>query len=469
MKRYIINILLCLALFCNMSCKTPHMEIVEKSDIIQKFRWSQADSTLLSSTSGDISWKSFFPDSNLVHLINTALILNSDYMQAIQQIEIARITYKTNRMATLPSLDLNLGSVTQKESANISVASFPNSNKAYNDFQLSLSSSWEVDIWGKLSSQKKASGARLLATQTGAKFVQTQIISEIAKAYYELMAYDEQLLLIEKNLRLEATALDIVNVQKQAGKATALAIQQFEAQLYNTRSQKCYISRMIANTENYLNTLIGRYPQPVIRSRYITKQNFDPKFQIGIPVQLLDRRPDIIEASYLLSAAGFDVQSARKAFYPSLTISPTMGFAASNASLLFNHSSLLWNITNGIVAPVFKQNQLRGNYKIKVAEQKQALIAYEKILRQSVTEVQNAIISLRTLNAEIDNKVKELDALDNAVSTSHNLYAYGYATYLEVISAQKTVRDAELELVNIHKEKIFAIIDLYRSLGGGKF
>ncbi len=453
-----------LALCTIISCKAPQAVKVAPSALPQAFRGITADSL----TSGDLGWKEFFQDENLCRLIDTALVRNSDLQSALQQIEIARTYYQTSRMALLPNLQLQAGSATLKESANVSNPAMANPSKAYTDFQLSLRSSWEVDIWGKLNSSRKASKARLFASQAGAQFVQTQLVAEVARAYYELMAYDEQAALMEKNLRLQATALEIVKVQKQAGKATDLAVQQFEAQLLNSRAQKCYLARMISGTENYLNLLIGRLPQPIIRSRQITKQTFLPELKTGVPVQLLERRPDIAEASFTLQSAGFEVQAARKAFYPSLTIDPMIGFASAKTNLLFNHSSLIWGITNGLVAPIFQQNQIRGNYKIRMAEQKQALIAYEKVLRQGITEVQDAVSKLKYLNEEQGHMTKELAVLDNAVNTSHNLYAYGYATYLEVINAQKTVRDAEMELVNIHKERLFTLIDLYRALGGGR-
>ncbi|MDP4201888.1 MAG: TolC family protein [Bacteroidota bacterium] len=467
--KILANILFFLTLICCFSCQAPKQVTISPSSDIRNFRWNKADTASSASTAGDISWKAFFADSNLVRLIDTALIANSDYQQAMRQIEIARITYQTNKMALLPSLELQAGFNTQKASANTSSVSYPNASRVYNDLQLSLTSSWELDIWGKLNSQKKASKARFLSTQAGSTFVRTQLIAAIAGAYYELMAYDEQLFLIEKNLRLQATALDIVNVQKEAGKATALAVQQFEAQLHNTRAQKCHVSRMIVNAETYLNTLVGRFPQPIIRSHFITKQNIGLNLKVGVPVQLLERRPDIFQALGLLAAAGFDVQSARRAFYPSLTIAPTIGFAASDAHLLFDKTSLLWNVAGGLVAPLFQKNQIKGNYKLKLEEQRIALLAYEKVLKQSVAEVQNAMTTQEILNEEVNNKTNEVLALDNAVKTSHNLYAFGYATYLEVINAQKTVRDAELELVDIHKERMLNAIDLYRALGGGRF
>ncbi len=465
MKIKSINLFIPVLLLCTIiSCKAPQSATLAPSAIPQTYREGKADSL----TSGDLSWAAFFKDDNLKRLIDTALVRNSDLQSALQQIEIARAYYSTSRLAFLPNLQLNAGSVTQKESANVSNLATQNPSKAYTDFQLYLSSSWEIDLWGKLNSSRKAAKARFLASQAGAQFVQTQMIAELAKAYYELMAYDEQLSVMEKNLRLQATALEIVKVQKQAGKATDLAVQQFEAQLLNTRAQKCALSRMISGTENYLNLLIGRLPQPIVRSRNITKQEMASTLNNGIPVQLLEHRPDIAGASLMLQAAGFDVQAARKAFYPSLTIDPSFGFAAAKTNLLLNSSSLMWGVTNGLVAPIFQRNQIRGNYKIRVAEQKQALIGYEKVLRQGITEVQDATTKLNILTEEQGHLSKELTVLDNAVNTSHNLYAYGYATYLEVINAQRTVRDAELELINIHKERFFTLIDLYRSLGGGR-
>ena len=455
-QKFIIVNLALSAIFLVISCSLPKETAVGR--IIPPLTFSGHESDALSS--GRINWRTYFNDPFLAKLIDTALVRNFDLKMALQQIEIANALHKISKGASVPTL--------QAEGSTFFSNIKNDENKSNSQYSVGLRSSWEIDLWGKMMNSRKAAGARLLADQYGKQLVQTILISDLAKAYFELLAFDAELQIIEKNIRLQSAALDIVKVQKQAGKATDLAVQQFEAQLLNTQAQRSEFERMITTSESYINLLLNRMPQSVERSNSFTSKQLLDSLRVGVPVNLLENRPDIIEASLLLEAKGYDVKSARRAFYPSLKIEPYWGLGSSQPKTLFNSASQVLEITNGLVQPLLQQRTLKGALKIREAEQKQAFYNYEKVLIKSITEVQESLDKLSIIEQELRVKKKEVEVLIKAINAANDLYAYGYANYLEVINAQKNARESEIALITTQKEQYLILINLYRALGGGR-
>lgn len=443
-----LGLIVCATFF---SCSVPRQTTLTKSALPETFNGQKADTV----SATDLNWETYFLDKDLIQLIDTALLRNYDTQMAIEQIEMANAYYKMSRVTLYPTVEIGTSATFGKSKEKPEWSS---------DYSINVNSSWEIDLWGKLRNSKKAAKARLLASQSGKQLIQTTIISEVSQAYYELLAFDSELEIMEKNIRLQKAALDIVRVQKQAGKATDLAVQQFEAQLYNSQAQKNSIQQMIISSENYLNRLLNRLPQPVARGKITQNQLLPDILSAGVPFQLLQNRPDVIEASLLLEAAGFDLKAAGKAFLPTLKIQPVIGFDAAR----LKNGSFVFESVNGLFAPILQQNLLKGNYRIKQSQQRQAWFSYEKTVKQSISEVQTNLDKLAAIEQEIVNRKNEVDILEKAVNTATDLYAYGYATYLEVINAQKSAREAELALTNIQKGKSFVTLDLYRAIGGGK-
>ncbi len=430
------------------SCSLSKNTVKNKIVVPKNYLGQSSDSINM----GNIGWKTFFNDAKLINLIDTALVRNYDLRYALQQIEISNAYYSMSRKAVFPSLQLDAkyDKLLEKQ------------------YALGLSTSWEIDVWGKYNNTKNASKSRFLASKSGLQFTQTVLISQVAKAYYELLAYDAELDIIERNIKLQSNALDIVRVQNEAGKATSLAVQQFEAQLYSTKAQYNEIRQLIISTETNLNVLLNRAPQPIERNKIGVADGITKQLNVGIPAQLLNNRPDLKEATLLLTAAGFDVKAAFKAFYPSVVISPFAGFQTNSLNMIVNPSSMVLNMLGGLTAPLFQQGKIKANYQIKMSEQRQAFLNYERVLNQSLNEVQSNLWKLAEIEKEIDLKSKEFSVLDSAISTSRDLYAYGYANYLEVINAQKNARDTEIRLINTKKERLFLLVDLFKSLGGGR-
>jgi len=335
------------------------------------------------------------------------------------------------------------------------------------DFFAGARSSWEVDLWGKLKNQKKAALARYLATQSGYRLIATELTAQIAANYYELLALDSELGIIKKNIALQESALEIVQIQKLGGRATELAVQQFIAQLAYTKALQYEVSQQITETENAIRLLTGSFNRAIPRDTSIITLAEPRQLNTGIPTQLLLNRPDIRQAELELTALNADIRSARAAFFPSLTINAYGGYNAFRGALLFDPASAVYGIVGGLTAPLLNRRRVKADYEYKVAEAKAALYDYQKTIIGGYQEVMNSLRGMDNFRRYYQFKQEEVTALNNAVSVSRDLYLVGRATYLEVITAQKNVLDAELQLAVTKKNIFLNEVSLYRALGGG--
>lgn len=420
-------------------------------------------------TDGTIRWQEFFSDPQLVELIEIALKSNFDMRTAIQRVEMARANYKMSAGALFPSANLaataDVGSVNQNMVAEgAQDESIGNLN---NQYFLGFQTSWEADLWGKLRNRKKAAHARFLASEKGKHLVTTALVAEIARLYYELLAVDNELEVVRKNIDFQKIALDIINIQKMGGRATELAVQQFTAQLLGTKALEKEKEQRIIELETQINLLMGRYPQPIPREKDISELVLPPTIHEGLPSSLLLNRPDIQQAELELLAAEADLEAARAAFLPSVRIHPYAGLNAITPSLLLSTESLAAGLVGGITMPIFNQKRIRSEFNLSVAERAAAYNNYQKSIVTGYGEVVNNIRNIDNLEAVYDLKEEEVEVLLSAVSTSNVLFTSGYASYLEVITAQKSVLEAELELAEIKKRIFHSVIGLYKALGGG--
>lgn len=472
------TIYLCgLAAIILQGCTTVRLPEEEKLPAAPQTFNGQADTT----TIADIKWRVFFTDATLVKLIDTAVQNNLDVKVALQRVLTAKAGVRISEGAFLPSVDAVLsagadkyGDYTMNGVGNYDTNLSQNIDKDQHiptspttDMFLGLRSSWEIDVWAKLKNRKKAAYARYLASQKGRQWVTTQLVAEVARLYYDLVAQDDNLEIVRRNIQLQEKALDIVKAQKEGGRATELAVQQFNAQLLHTRGFEYEIRQNIASIENALNVLLGRYPQPVTRSASITKLALPQQVQAGIPSGMLTRRADIQAAELELIAARASTQAARKAFLPSFTITPYLALNAFNPSLMFSPGSVVYGALGGLTAPLLNKYQLKAGFAVASAEQATAAYNYQKNILQGFNEVVTNLQALDNYKKFYQLKQDEASVLFNAVTTANELYLNGAASYLEVITAQKGVLDAELEVIIGKKALFVASIDLYRSLGGG--
>jgi multidrug efflux system outer membrane protein len=458
------------------SCAMPKTVSINKAEVLPPTFQNSLDSTSIAT----LPKKLFFPDPALQALIDTAIQFNADIQIAIQRIAAARAGFGIAQGLTKPGLDAvvstgvdKFGDYTMNGLGNYDMNLSPNIRKDQQvplnmpDLFVGFRSSWEADIWGKLSNQKKAAYNKYLATEQARQWATTQVVTQVAGLYYELLALDKELEILQNNIKLQENAVEIVKVQKVGGRATELAVQQFTAQLLGTKSMLNVIQQRIVATQNILGAISGKYDFTIKRGKPITDLVIPENIQIGIPAQLLINRPDIREAELLLEAAGAELEASRKAFLPSLNISAYTALNSFKSAVLFSPQSLTYGLLGGLITPVLSKNMLKGNYQLANATQQQAFETYRKHIIYAYHEVQTELSGIEQYKKIYQLKVQETKELQAAVAASNDLYLGGLATYLEVVTAQRGVLEAELEQINSKKTVFLYLIDLYRSLGGG--
>lgn len=463
---------LMIVLLAFMACKTKAIPTDKDQKPLPERYTNQSDTV----NSGSLQWQLFYKDDNLKKLIETALSNNFDLLAAVQKIEIAQNQFRLKKSELLPQVNAGAGIAQRKfglftmdGAGNASTNIRPNQivPEHLPDYQVGLNTSWEADVWGKLKNKKKAALARYSGSIEAKNAIQSILIAEIAATYYELIALDNELDIIKETAALQQAALDIIKLKKEAGVYNELAVKQFEGQVFNSKSFELNILQLIQITENHLNFLCGRFPQAIARDK-TTFSSFDFKISTGIPSQLLALRPDIREVELELAAAKCDVKAAKAAFYPSFTMTGTVGFQAFQSALLFQTpASFAYTILGGISAPLLNRRAIKVQFNTAKALQTESLLKYQKTVLNGYIEVANEMATIETLEKTLDLKNKEVYSYEKSVEIANDLFKSGRANYLEVLTAQRTALESKIDLINTKKSQYKASINLYKALGGG--
>jgi NodT family efflux transporter outer membrane factor (OMF) lipoprotein len=427
--------------------------------------------------SAAVKWKTFFPDKNLENLIDIALKNNLELQITLQEIEIARNEARLKKGLLFPTIsggvsvgNEKVGRYTSQGAGDASADITPGYGvpESLNDFALGLHASWEVDIWKKLRNSKKAAVSRYLSTIEGKNFVVTNLIAEIANSYYELLSLDNQLDVIKETIELQKNALEIVKFQKEAARVSELAVKKYEAEVLNSQSQEFDIQQQIKENENKINFLLGRYPQPIVRDKTVFINQIPQQIKAGIPSQLLANRPDIKQAELELLAAKCDVKAAQAEFYPSFNISGGIGFQAFKPSYLFTTpESLAYSLLGELTAPLINRSAIKAEFNKAKAFQVQAMYNYQKTILNGYVEVSNELSNIKNLEQLYDLKNKEVQALNNSIAISNDLFKSSKVDYFEVLMTQRDALSSKLELIEAKKRQFNSVINVYRALGGG--
>lgn len=422
-------------------------------------------------------WRSYFTDPSLISLIDTALQHNQELNITMQEIEISRNEIRARKGEYLPSVGIRAGGGIDKVArytnigameANTEIKPGKEMPDPPPDYQLAAYATWEIDIWRKLRNAKKAAVSRYLSSVEGKNYMVTRLIAEIANSYYELLALDNQLDIVQKNIEIQNNALRIVKLQKEATRVNELAVRRFEAQVLNTQSLQYGIRQQITETENRINFLLGRYPQPVPRDGRSFDHSLPVTIHTGLPSQLLANRPDIRQAEQELAAAKLDVKVARARFYPSLGISASIGYQAFNPSYFFKTpASLLYSLAGELTAPLINRNAIKAAYLNANAKQVQVAYNYERTILNAYTEVANQLSKIGNLEKSYDLKSKQVDALTQSIRISNDLFLSARADYMEVLMTQRDALEAKFELIETRKQQMNALVNIYQALGGG--
>ncbi len=455
------------------ACKVPAIVQLENKQVVPTTFNQSKDSI----NSADIKWKTFFTDPNLVALIDTALKNNYELLSTFQDIEIAKNSIRIKHSDLSPKVNAALGLGLEKTgrytasgagNASTEIIDGQEVPEPIGDIFLGFRASWEADIWGKLHNAKKVAVIRYLKSVEGKNFIVTNLVAEIANSYYELLALDNQLDIINQAIDLQKNQLEILKVQKEAATATELAVKQFEAQVYNSTSQQFAIQQKITETENRINYLLGRFPQNILRDKSTFTSQMPTTIQFGIPSQLLQNRPDIKQAELELQAAKLDVKMSRAEFLPSLGISGVLGLQGFKPKyVLPTIDNLAFNFASDLAAPIINRGAIQAEFKNATANQISAMYDYQKTILNGYIEVYNEMSNINNLNKYYTIKSKEAETLTASIDIAKDLFKYARANYLEVLTVQRDALSAKLELVEAKKNQFISITNIYKALGGG--
>ena len=417
------------------------------------------------------TYTEFFADPALRALIQEAMDHNQDLNIGLQDIILARTEAGRSRGAVLPQVDAKAGVGLEKVGRYTSQGVSDEAHRVagnLGDLGFGLVASWEVDIWRRLRDARDAADVRYLASIESRNFMVTQVIAEVARAYYDMVATDRQLELLRGNLDLQASALAMISLEKQAARVTELAVQRFEAEVFRNRSRLYALKQERVQAENRINFLLGRVARPLAAATDSLGAHLPDLPQAGLPFDLLANRPDVRQAELTMAASKLDVSAARAAFYPALRVGAGAGFRAFNPKhLLLTPASLVYDITGNLVAPLLNRAAIIADYQGANARQIEAVLGYEKAVLQAFTEVANQLAMLDNLRQFYELKAAQVATLQRAVDASTMLFQSARADYMEVLLTRRDYLDAHMELVEGQKQRYQALVGLYQALGGG--
>ncbi|MEI8185443.1 MAG: efflux transporter outer membrane subunit [Chlorobiaceae bacterium] len=418
-----------------------------------------------------LPYKIFFSDPTLLQLIDNAIAHNIDLQTALKNIDYAKESLNTAKLGYFPTLNAQvLGTGNSTPPALIPGSTLIGNNSKIQTYQYQASGilSWEADIWGKIRSKHKSALANYLKTEEAAKAVRTQLVSDVASGYYNLLMLDTQLEISRKNLELANTTLKMIRLQYDAGQETILAIQSQEAVCQNTAASLLGYENSISAQENALSILCGSMPGEFKRDRALLEKKVADSLPSGIPSALLQNRPDVREAELALRAAHADMGTAKATLYPSLTISATGGLEAIKGSDWFTLPGALYSSVQGsVVQPIFQRGQLKAQYNQSRIVRDQAELSFKLTVLKAVSDVSNSLVQLDKVKEQEHFREQRSATLHKAVESAKLLYVAGMDTYLDVITAETNSLNADLDLANVRSQHLTAMSTLYHSLGGG--
>ncbi len=423
------------------------------------------------SSIADIPWTDFFTDTTLKSLISKGIQYNHDLLIAVKRLEAAQLQAKQAKLLYLPDVNLGVTGQYNRPSDNslngLSAQGFLGKSHI-ESYSAAATLSWEADIWGKIKGRKEIALTQYLQTGEALKAVQTQLVSQIAQGFYNLLMLDKQMQIAKRNLALNDSFLIATKLLKDAGNITVLAVQQAESQKQATALLIPQLEQEIALQENMLQLLTGQLPGKLARQTSLGDLTVQDKLSTGLPVSMVSRRPDVRADELALVIANARVGVAQADMYPALTLTAGGGLESFRSSNWFNIPGSLFGLAAGsILQPVFRKGALKTQFEVSKLEREQAVIRFRQSVLQASTEVSNALVQTDKLKQQQTIAASQTDTLKKAVVNAQWLFKSDMASYLEVITAQGNALQAELNLAMIQRSRLNAMVELYRALGGG--
>lgn len=406
---------------------------------------------------GNLPWQEIFRDAKLQSLIEEGLANNVDMQAAILRVEEAKVMLTSARLSYLPSINL---------APQGTLSSFDGS-KTSKTYQLPVAASWEIDLFGKLLNANRNQKAAYLQSKYAQQAVRSQLICGIANIYYSLLMLDRQVEIITETSAIYKENVRVMEAMKIAGMTTEAAVAQMRAASYQVEASLMDLKRQVRETENSLAVLLAKAPQTIERST-LDEQVMPEELTAGVPLQLLENRPDVKVAEMTLASAYYTTNQARAAFYPGLNITGTAGWTNSAGAMVVNPGKVLLTAIGSLTQPIFNNGKLIANLKVSKAEEKIAQMNYQQAILKAGQEVSDALFLYETQNKKLQEDKGQVEQLDKAVTYTKALFQSGDATYLEILTAQQSLLSAQLSEVADNFQRMQAVINLYSALGGGR-
>lgn len=421
---------------------------------------STTDTLAVSDTTsfGNLPWREVFTDAHLQSLIDTALANNTNLLNAALNVKMVEDQLMVAKLAFVPGFTF---------SPQGTLASW-DGGKTSKTYSLPVTASWSIDLFGNLLNQKRSAQMALLATRDYQQVVQTKVISNVANMYYTLLMLDKQLEVVNDMAKLTEETWKIMKIQKELGRVKETSVQSAEANYYSVQAQSTDLKRQIRETENSLSLLLGQQAQAIQRGTF-EGQSLPSQFSTGVSLQLLNNRPDVHYAEMSLAQCFYDVNTARSRFYPSISISGTGAFTNSGGGGIENPGKWLLSAVSSLTQPIFAHGQLIAGLKVAKSQQEQAFNTWQNAVLSAGSEVSNALVLYNSSDEKSKLEEKQVASLKKNVEYNKMLFNDGSATYLEVITAQQSLLNAELSKVADDFYKMQAVVNLYYALGGGRY
>ena len=407
-------------------------------------------------TLGDLPWQEMFRDTLLQDLIRYGLENSTDMQTALLRVDQAKAQLKAARLSFLPSLALSpQGTLTGTDGS-----------KTVKTYELPIQASWEIDLFRNLRNAKKGSQATLLQQEAYRQAIRSDLIASIANGYYSLLMLDGQLEISRATLEVWKEQIRVMESKFKVGEETENAVSQARASLHELEATHNDLLRQQREVENALCTLLGTTARSIERGS-LEQQTFPERINAGLPVRLLSKRPDVVQAEMVLANAYYTVNQARSAFYPNLTLSGNAGWANSLGQVVSNPGGWILSAVASLTQPIFNRGKLISNLRVSKDEEQIALLAYKQALLDAGQEVNDALYATESVQRSLDSHRRQCKELERAVQTSEALYRTGNATYLELLTARQSLLNARLNAVSDRFTYCQSIINLYNALGGG--
>jgi multidrug efflux system outer membrane protein len=427
------------------------------------YRGDSRSSVASSESLGDQKWWEVFQDPVLGELIRTALQQNYDVRIAASRVLQAQAQLGITRASQFPTVSAGAQAFSERN-PKIS-SSFPSYEA--NAGEVDLSIVWNLDFWGKYRRQTEAARANLLGSQWGHRAVLTSVVSSVATVYFTLRELDLALDVSKKTLAARQNSLQLTTVLAKNGSSSALDVRQSEQLVYTAAETIPDLERQISQQENFLSILLGDNPGPIPRGRPLTDQPNPPVIPVGLPSELLERRPDIREAEATLVAANAEIGVAKAAYFPSISLTGTAGYESFALNNLFTHSQRMWNGAGSLSQPVFSAGALRSGMRLAEAQEQEMLLTYQQTIMNAFQEVSNSLVAYQK-NREFREQQELLTAAaQDTDRLSKILYQHGGASFLQVLTSENNDLTAQLNLAQAQLNERLALVQLYNALGGG--